>query len=244
MSGRSVRAETRSRAKDDIKKVMAAIEKVRKWEKKWVTVGDTSLRIFKWVPVTDSKEKEKSKSNSSAAREPNGFPSDASANSSLLLEFQDENSNQSSVSDVYQLKVDSSTNSSPSPQQSESLSPAHTSDFRTDDSQPPTLGQEILEGESPLTQGASTHLPGKLSQLEADSTRVSCLGKPCSHAALAFAEPSLPASEVADEPPTLTKEEPVPLETQVAEEEEDSGAPPLKRFCVDQPAVPQAASES
>uniref|UniRef100_A0A2K6K502 BAF chromatin remodeling complex subunit BCL7B n=1 Tax=Rhinopithecus bieti TaxID=61621 RepID=A0A2K6K502_RHIBE len=146
--------------------------------------------------------KEKSKSNSSAAREPNGFPSDASANSSLLLEFQDENSNQSSVSDVYQLKVDSSTNSSPSPQQSESLSPAHTSDFRTDDSQPPTLGQEILE------------------------------------------EPSLPSSEVADEPPTLTKEEPVPLETQVVEEEEDSGAPPLKRFCVDQPTVPQTASES
>ncbi|XP_019502338.1 PREDICTED: B-cell CLL/lymphoma 7 protein family member B isoform X1 [Hipposideros armiger] len=213
MSGRSVRAETRSRAKDDIKKVMAAIEKVRKWEKKWVTVGDTSLRIFKWVPVTDSKEvsveenpnnkkKEKSKSNGSAAREPNGFPSDASANSSLLLEFQDENSNQSSVSDVYQLKVDSSTNSSPSPQQSESLSPAHTSDFRTDDSQPPTLGQEILE------------------------------------------EPSLPASEVADEPPTLTKEEPVPLETPITEEEEDSSAPPLKRFCVDQPAVPQTASES
>uniref|UniRef100_A0A8B9XBH5 BAF chromatin remodeling complex subunit BCL7B n=1 Tax=Bos mutus grunniens TaxID=30521 RepID=A0A8B9XBH5_BOSMU len=145
MSGRSVRAETRSRAKDDIKKVMAAIEKVRKWEKKWVTVGDTSLRIFKWVPVTDSKEKEKSKSNSSTAREPNGFPSDASANSSLLLEFQ---------------------------------------------------------------------------------------------------EPSLPASEVADEPPTLTKEEPVPLETQIAEEEEDSSAPPLKRFCMDQPAVPQTASES
>ncbi|XP_055148907.1 B-cell CLL/lymphoma 7 protein family member B isoform X6 [Symphalangus syndactylus] len=145
MSGRSVRAETRSRAKDDIKKVMAAIEKVRKWEKKWVTVGDTSLRIFKWVPVTDSKEKEKSKSNSSAAREPNGFPSDASANSSLLLEFQ---------------------------------------------------------------------------------------------------EPSLPSSEVADEPPTLTKEEPVPLETQVVEEEEDSGAPPLKRFCADQPTVPQTASES
>ncbi|XP_036251222.1 B-cell CLL/lymphoma 7 protein family member B isoform X2 [Molothrus aeneus] len=202
MSGRSVRAETRSRAKDDIKKVMAAIERVRRWEKKWVTVGDTSLRIFKWVPVADSKEKEKSKSSSSTAREPNGFPADTSANSSLLLEFQDENSNQSSLSDVYQLKVDSSPNSSPSPQQSESMSPAHTSDFRTDDSQPPTLGQETLE------------------------------------------EPSLPSSEVADEPPTLTKEEPVPLETQVTEEDEDSGAPPLKRFCADQNSVCHTVSES
>ncbi|KGL76244.1 B-cell CLL/lymphoma 7 protein family member B, partial [Tinamus guttatus] len=146
--------------------------------------------------------KEKSKSSSSTAREANGFPADTSANSSLLLEFQDENSNQSSLSDVYQLKVDSSPNSSPSPQQSESMSPAHTSDFRTDDSQPPTLGQEALE------------------------------------------EPSLPSSEVADEPPTLTKEEPVPLETQVAEEEEDSGAPPLKRFCADQNSVCHTASES
>ncbi|XP_021271395.1 B-cell CLL/lymphoma 7 protein family member B isoform X2 [Numida meleagris] len=171
-------------------------------EKKWVTVGDTSLRIFKWVPVADSKEKEKSKSSGGVAREPNGFPADTAANSSLLLEFQDENSNQSSLSDVYQLKVDSSPNSSPSPQQSESMSPAHTSDFRTDDSQPPTLGQETLE------------------------------------------EPSLPSSEVADEPPTLTKEEPVPLETQVTEEEEDSGAPPLKRFCADQNSVCHTASES
>lgn len=132
MSGRSVRAETRSRAKDDMKKVMAAIEKVRRWEKKWVTVGDTSLRIFKWVPVIDGRDKEKKC----------GTPlnnASSTSSSSLLLEFQDETSNQSSLSDVYQLKVESST-SSPSPPHSESPSPVHTSD-----SQPPTLGQESFD---------------------------------------------------------------------------------------------------
>ncbi|MBN3309033.1 BCL7B protein, partial [Amia calva] len=195
MSGRSVRAETRSRAKDDIKKVMAAIERVRRWEKKWVTVGDTSLRIFKWVPVVDTKEKEKSKANGSAGRELKVFPTDSSSDNSrsVLLDFQgstclgarcgccvtgacvlfvpDENSNQSSLSDMYQPKVDSSSNSSPQP--SEPVSPAPTSDFRTDDSQPPTLGQESME------------------------------------------EPSMQTCEVADEPPTLTKEDLLPLGSQV-----------------------------
>ncbi|KAM8974969.1 B-cell CLL/lymphoma 7 protein family member B isoform 2-T2 [Pelodytes ibericus] len=187
MSGRSVRAETRSRAKDDIKKVMAAIEKVRRWEKKWVTVGDTSLRIFKWVPVIDGKDKEKGNTAINAS---------TTANSSLLLEFQDETSNQSSLSDVYQLKVESST-SSPSPGQSESPSPVHTSD-----SQPPTLGQESLD------------------------------------------EACVPHSEMTDEPPTLTKEEPALAKVQSELERDDSGAPPLKRVCRDVPSQPQVTLES
>ncbi|KAJ8368758.1 hypothetical protein SKAU_G00087860 [Synaphobranchus kaupii] len=144
MSGRSVRAETRSRAKDDFKKVMAAIERVRRWEKKWVTVGDTSLRIFKWVPVVDIKEKDRSKVVLGGARELKNFSANKISEKvrSVLLDFQDENSNQSSLSDAYQLKADSSSSSSP--QASEPVSPAHISDFRTDDSQPPTLGQESL----------------------------------------------------------------------------------------------------
>ncbi|XP_062393018.1 B-cell CLL/lymphoma 7 protein family member B-A isoform X2 [Sardina pilchardus] len=216
MSGRSVRAETRSRAKDDIKKVMAAIERVRRWEKRWVTVGDTSLRIFKWVPIVDTKEKEKSKHAATVDRELNNYPTEAPENnSSVLLDFQDENSNQSSLSDMYQPKVDSSSTSSPQP--SEPVSPAHVSDYRTEDPQPPTLGQEILE------------------------------------------EPALPPREVADEPPTLIKEAdllpmppqiqpcapyPVPVPPKEGVEEEDGGAPPLKRVCTDQNSVLQPATMS
>lgn len=47
---------------------------------------------------------------------------------------------------MYQPKVDSSSASSPQP--SEPVSPAHVTDYRTDDPQPPTLGQESLAGEA------------------------------------------------------------------------------------------------
>ncbi|CAF0757376.1 unnamed protein product [Brachionus calyciflorus] len=51
---RALRSETRQKAKDDIKKVMNSIEKVRKWERRLVTINETSLKIYKWIPITSS----------------------------------------------------------------------------------------------------------------------------------------------------------------------------------------------
>lgn len=59
-----------------------------------------------------------------------------------VLSASDENSNQSFLSDVYQPKMDNSSSTSSSQQ----VSPPHTSSVRTEDSQPPMLGQESVDG--------------------------------------------------------------------------------------------------
>ncbi|XP_011410194.1 PREDICTED: B-cell CLL/lymphoma 7 protein family member A-like [Amphimedon queenslandica] len=58
-SRNSFRLETRSRARDDIKRVIQTIDKVRKWEKKWVDLGlSNSIKIYKWVPVREEMKEE------------------------------------------------------------------------------------------------------------------------------------------------------------------------------------------
>ncbi|MFH4981837.1 hypothetical protein AB6A40_008546 [Gnathostoma spinigerum] len=52
MYSRNQRAETRNRAKDELKRVINSVDKVRKWEKKWIVLKDTQIRMFRWVPVT------------------------------------------------------------------------------------------------------------------------------------------------------------------------------------------------
>ncbi|XP_011311990.1 B-cell CLL/lymphoma 7 protein family member B [Fopius arisanus] len=97
MMSRSVRAETRSRAKDDIKRVMQVVDKVRHWEKKWVTIGETTMKIYKWVPISTLEQKKKSKS---IAEKENGIPRKGidSSNSNFGL-TEDSNTCFSTVSD-------------------------------------------------------------------------------------------------------------------------------------------------
>eukprot|EP00497_Spongosphaera_streptacantha_P003194 TRINITY_DN3838_c0_g1_i1.p1 TRINITY_DN3838_c0_g1~~TRINITY_DN3838_c0_g1_i1.p1 ORF type:complete len:137 (-),score=12.75 TRINITY_DN3838_c0_g1_i1:62-472(-) len=74
MSRSSFRLETRSRAKDEIKRVMMTIEKVRKWEKRWVHVGPPTctMNVYKWCPVEEregDKKKDKTANKEGAKTE-------------------------------------------------------------------------------------------------------------------------------------------------------------------------------
>ncbi|XP_056288711.1 B-cell CLL/lymphoma 7 protein family member A isoform X2 [Pseudoliparis swirei] len=151
MSGRSVRAETRSRAKDDIKRVMAAIEKVRKWEKKWVTVGDTSLRIYKWVPVTEPKSDDKNKKKGKDEKYGSELTTPENSSSPGMMDLHDDNSNQSSIADSSPVKQENSCSTSPAP---EAASRSESSEAKPDQS------PDSKRGKTPPSPETSERAPG------------------------------------------------------------------------------------
>jgi len=69
MTGRAIRFETRSRARDELRRAMTAIDKVKKWEKKWVAAGgpNCKLNVFKWVPKELTKEEKEIESKENQA---------------------------------------------------------------------------------------------------------------------------------------------------------------------------------
>ena len=50
MTLRTTRAGTRSIAREEIKRVKKSLEKVRRWEKKWVVLEESGLKVYRWVP--------------------------------------------------------------------------------------------------------------------------------------------------------------------------------------------------
>lgn len=51
---RQFRVETRNRSNDLRRQAANKQERVRKWEKRLVEIDSTSLKVYKWVPVTNN----------------------------------------------------------------------------------------------------------------------------------------------------------------------------------------------
>ncbi|XP_043571692.1 B-cell CLL/lymphoma 7 protein family member A isoform X2 [Chiloscyllium plagiosum] len=147
-----------------------------KKEKKWVTVGDTSLRIYKWVPVTEPKVDDKNKNKKKGKDDKCGSEVTTPENSSSpgMMDIQDENSNQSSIADASPMKQENSSNPSPAPEQNLIIQP-EGAETGTEEVQPPIKERPSSDDTSPPAE-PNSQTPPELSPTDLEKSDMQPLG--------------------------------------------------------------------